>query len=239
MKKLQSIVVDDPDDTLLFKRLEAHILGNCPNPQRIGCPDHDTLRTFVETPRKVGLGELHELHIFKCAECTRELIELRRLREERLRREAFRFRWTSAAVAVPVCAAVLISLIIWKNHAAKPMQAVEEQGIASVTLDLRDVDSTRGLESEPALRPISLPRKVVDLHVILPYYSPAGDYQVIVAMARDAMALQSVRTHAVAQGPRTELRVRLDLRQLSPGRYYLGTAFDGESTKYFYAFTLG
>ena len=77
----QPFANDDENDTLLFEKLQEHILTHYPNPERIGCPDPAILKKFADTPREVGLPNLNELHIFKCAECTRTLIELRRQRE--------------------------------------------------------------------------------------------------------------------------------------------------------------
>jgi hypothetical protein len=73
---------DDEDDTLLFERIQDYVLEHCPNPQRIGCPDHATLSTFVMFPGKLDLADPKYLHVLACAECTRELIELRRIRDE-------------------------------------------------------------------------------------------------------------------------------------------------------------
>jgi len=73
---------DDENDTLLFEKLEEHILAHYPNPQRIGCPDPAVLKKFADTPREVELPDLNDLHIFKCAECTRTLMELRQQREQ-------------------------------------------------------------------------------------------------------------------------------------------------------------
>jgi len=73
---------DDENDTLLFEKLQEHILAHYPNPERIGCPDPAILKKFADTPHEVGLTDLNELHIFKCAECTRTLIELRQKREQ-------------------------------------------------------------------------------------------------------------------------------------------------------------
>ena len=72
---------DDEDDALLFAKLQEHILAHYPNPERIGCPDPAILKKLADAPREVGLSDLNELHIFKCAECTRTLIELRQKRE--------------------------------------------------------------------------------------------------------------------------------------------------------------
>lgn len=74
----QDFLEDDDNDTALFERLQEQVLKNCPNPDRIGCPPHAILKTFVESPATVTPDDLNGLHIFKCAECTRELINLRR-----------------------------------------------------------------------------------------------------------------------------------------------------------------
>ena len=45
------------------------------------------LATFTLTPAELDLGDPKYLHIFKCAECTRDLRELRRVRRARLELE--------------------------------------------------------------------------------------------------------------------------------------------------------
>jgi hypothetical protein len=74
---------DDEDDSLLFNRMQEYVLQRYPNPQRIGCLDHATLSAFVASPGKVDLSDPKYLHILRCAECTRDLVELRRKREEK------------------------------------------------------------------------------------------------------------------------------------------------------------
>lgn len=77
MAEHQPFLNDDQNDTLLFEKLEEYVLAHYPNPERIGCPDQAILKKLADTPREVGLTDLNDLHIFKCAECTRTLIELR------------------------------------------------------------------------------------------------------------------------------------------------------------------
>ena len=81
MENHHLLASDDENDGLLFDRMQEHVLANYPNPQRLGCLDHDTLQKLVMTPEALDLTDVRFLHVFKCAECTRELIELRRLRE--------------------------------------------------------------------------------------------------------------------------------------------------------------
>jgi hypothetical protein len=75
---------DDENDTQLFEMLQGYVLENYPNPDRNNCLDAPTLEAFVYAPETLDLGDEKFLHIFKCAECTREL---KAHREERARRE--------------------------------------------------------------------------------------------------------------------------------------------------------
>jgi len=81
VSNIQHFASDDENDTLLFDEMQEYVLEHYPNPQRIGCLDHALLRAFVEMPGKLDLSDSKYLHILECAECTRELIELRRLRK--------------------------------------------------------------------------------------------------------------------------------------------------------------
>ena len=74
MDERQSFFEDD-DDTLLFEKLQEHVLEKYPNPERIGCIDHSTLKTWVYfIPKSWIFPESRKyLHaILKCAECTQE-----------------------------------------------------------------------------------------------------------------------------------------------------------------------
>jgi hypothetical protein len=73
---------DDDDDTLLFEKLQEHVLERFPNPDRIGCIEPATLSTWVYAPQELDLSDPKYLHVLKCAECTRDLIELRKQRNE-------------------------------------------------------------------------------------------------------------------------------------------------------------
>jgi hypothetical protein len=75
--EIHSLPLDDDNDALLFEKLQEYILAHYPNPERKGCPDPAVLKSLIETPGEVTLAALNDLHIFKCAECTRMLMELR------------------------------------------------------------------------------------------------------------------------------------------------------------------
>lgn len=75
---------DDENDTELFIMLQKYVLEHYPNPERKDCLDSETLRAFVYSTDTDSVSNERFLHIFKCAECTRELM---RFREERDRQE--------------------------------------------------------------------------------------------------------------------------------------------------------
>jgi hypothetical protein len=81
--KNQSFPIDDDNDTLLFEKLREHVLAHYPNPERKGCPDPAILKKMIEAPGEVTLAALNNLHIFKCAECTRLIMELRQKKQQR------------------------------------------------------------------------------------------------------------------------------------------------------------
>jgi hypothetical protein len=213
-------------------------------PQRKGCPDYATLKAFVAKPREVRLSDLNDLHIFECAECTRELIELRRLREETLRQDASAPAMPKVrgrgfgTIAASVCAIALIGAVIWGTHDGKYFQRIPDDAAILLTLDLNGEGLRRGADSRATQGPISFPRRLINLHLILPHYSPAGEYRITVSHEKGLTPLREVHAHAVAQGTRTELRVNLDLRLLSPGPYDLCTAWDGGSATNSYPFSL-
>ena len=77
------IPFDNEDDSLLFEKLQEHVLAHYPNPERKGCPDPAVLKSLIDNPGDVTLAALNDLHIFKCAECTRLLLELRQKKKQR------------------------------------------------------------------------------------------------------------------------------------------------------------
>lgn len=246
MSKFPSFVRDDQDDSQLFNRWQELVLQNCPNPERIGCFDHETLRTFVENPNALDLTDLKYVHITECAECTRELQQLRAVREERLNRAAdqrnqrgvLHWRWiTTVAATVAIIAA--IAFVAWRNHGGVVGQQTQDVAELPVTLDLSTDGASRDATQESAGRVVSLPRRLVHLHLILPYYSPAGNYRITVTPDRNPGKIKAEGSSAaVGHGSRTEIEVRLDLRRVAPGTYYLGTSLEGDGAPYYYLLTL-
>ena len=245
MSILQTFESDDEDDTLLFARIQEHVLEHYPNPQRIGCLDHATLSAFVAAPGKANLDNPKYLHIFNCAECTRDLIELRRVRESQREQVAFhsgawaKRYWGYAAVAVSLCAIAIIGALGWRHQSVKTIQQAQNDAPVSATIDLSSDGVSRSPDAAPHEHPISLPRRLVNLHLILPYYSPAGNYSVTVVKTGTASeAVANGSGIATVNGPRSDLQVTLDLRRLAAGKYNLVTMREGDGAPYTYPLTI-
>ena len=247
MDERQSFLRDDDDDTLLFEKLQEHVLERFPNPDRIGCIDHATLKAWVNTPEKLDLSDPKYLHVLKCAECTRELIELRRLRNEQSEPantgvisrpgHAAKSRWALLALVVLCCLAG-VGVFYWRTHSAASPAQVAESAPVALTIDLSQAGTTRGIETT-TVPTVVLPRRVVTAHVILPNFSPSGNYVSSVATDRGGGS-DKATGHAVAhvQGFHADLTAALDLRSLPPGTYFLATTHEGDPASYFYPLTV-
>ena len=239
--KFSGTLRDDANDTLVFRELEKNALNSFPNPQRIGCPDDEILKRFVDTPNEVSVDALNGWHIYECRECTLQLQKLRHLREELLRwtkprpyRGMF-LGWKPVLAVASLCVFLIIGSLSWRNHTKSVTPAVFDAAVIPVSIDLSLEGTPRGHEPEGAPSASSLPRRLVDLDIILPYFSQPGEYRVAVTKGRDTDSIQ-VEQHgtAEAQRSRTELRVTMDLRQLAPGTYNLCTIRSADGTENFY-----
>ncbi|MBB6144402.1 hypothetical protein HNQ77_002354 [Silvibacterium bohemicum] len=241
MGELQNFVRDDENDTLLFERLQEHVLEHYPNPDRVGCFDRATLITFVETPGRLDLEDPKYLHVFRCAECTRDLMELRRLREERIRQAATRSAqrtprwWWYAGVAAAVTIVAVLVGVSRTHDRRQPVETAQAGVAVPVSVDLSSDGLARDGAKSDAPAPIPLPRRVIELRLVLPYYSPAGSYRVTVSRDQSESLIEaSDSAQATVEGSHTELRVRLDLGHLTPGNHYLGTTRVGDGAPYYY-----
>lgn len=247
MSKAENLAHDDDDDTALFEQWREQVVRDYPNPERIGCLDPETLRTFVETPSKLDLADLKYLHIVQCAECTKDLNELRRAREERLcqatsvpEKRVFQRRsfvgWKFVAVAGTACILVAIIALTWRKESLSAVKGIQVEAEVQKTIDLSGDGVLRG-GSDRKLS-ISFPRRLVNLDLVLPFYSPAGGYRISLSKEKNSGEIQYRYATANANGPHTELRVQLDLRSMRPGHYLLGTAHEGDPEPSYYPFTL-
>jgi hypothetical protein len=106
--------------------------------------------------------------------------------------------------------------------------------VVSETLNLWDAGTLRG-QQPSALQSVSLPATLVRVKIVLPRFSPPGQYEV--AVTRD-QAGSDVQAHdtatASSSGNRQELSVDLDLRKAEAGPYFLSTTHEQDQASYYY-----
>jgi hypothetical protein len=108
----------------------------------------------------------------------------------------------------------------------------------AVTIDLSQAGTTRGTDTT-TVSAVVLPRRLDTAHVILPNFSPGGNYVVSITTDRSGASERATgRAVANVQGFHTDLTVALDLRSLPPGTYFLATTHEGDPASYFYPLTV-
>jgi hypothetical protein len=241
VNSFHKLAKDDDNDTLLFERLQQNAIDHYPNPERRGCPSRETLALFVERPSQVSPEDLNELHIFHCGGCTQDLIELRGRRDSPLaltvtQKPPVRRYWRAIS-ALAACLLFVMLGLLWKAHlGAKSAPDSATGGVKLAVINLSQFGNSRGEADENEWKPsLSLPKTRVNVHFLLPYYSPGGRYRITISKnLRAGDALVMAEGVAVAHGARTEMYAVLAIGGLSPGVYYLGLESEQEQVPIFY-----
>jgi hypothetical protein len=83
--------------------------------------------------------------------------------------------------------------------------------------------------------PVILSRRVVAVHILLPYFSPGGKYVVSITTDRNGSAAKAEGSGtANVNGFHADLSVTLDLRNLPGGTCYLATTHEADRASYYY-----
>ncbi|MCW5979736.1 MAG: hypothetical protein KIT09_16775 [Bryobacteraceae bacterium] len=210
----------------LLRLAKKLFMEHHPNPQRLGCPDHETLKAVAhgspDLPRARQESVMDHLSI--CSPCFREFYGYRR---------GVRF-WRRVPVFVGVAALVIVASVLaydyFGRQGALPRepQTVREEPPAPVyeqaSLDLRGHSPVRG-ESPGIPAPegtdLVLPRRRLALTIILPVGSEEGAYSIRLGPPGEAAAVTGSGRAEIREGT-TSLDVRLDTLTLAPGEYVLG-----------------
>ena len=216
-----------PND-MLSKRGEARLIkagqrilleGGYPNPDRVGCPEPEVLKSLGE--RSIDLREAEQwlLHLGSCSPC---FIEYTAFQKQAARRKTLELVLASAALVLVIGLAGWL----WKGHSfrGKPNIA-RAMPYQKVTVDLRNRIVFRGEQPASANSgPIQLPRGRLDLTLLLPKSDRPGNYEVRVSTELEK-PLVTTTGIAVDQNGLPALKVKLDVSNLSPGGYLI--AIDG------------
>ncbi|HEX5426267.1 MAG TPA: hypothetical protein VF283_22455 [Bryobacteraceae bacterium] len=200
--------------------IEEILLHGFPNPERVGCPPRETIQALAE--RRIGRDDPAWNHIWHCSPCFADFKEIRDARlarvegaERRAKRKRAVSMWAAAAVA---CACLIAIAVILVNRTGS------SRGTAVIAVDLTNAGTFRGQTEDTARVLAKLPRKLDELHITLPLFSPPGQYVLAILKSPSenaAIALGSAT--ATGSGAKMKLVVTLDLSAAQPGRYYLAT----------------
>lgn len=202
--------------------IEEILLHAFPNPERVGCPPSETIQALGE--RRIGRDDPAWDHIWHCSPCFADFKKIRdaRLAEiEGAEGKTKRIRTASLWASVVVGCACLFAIILVTSNRLR--------GTAIVPVDLSNAGTVRGLNEDNGRVLARLPRKLDELRVTLPLFSPNGQYVLAILKSQSegaAIALGSAS--ASGNGSKVMLVVTLDLSEAKPGRYFLATRREGQ-----------
>ncbi|HKR26585.1 MAG TPA: hypothetical protein VJT08_07525 [Terriglobales bacterium] len=204
-------------------------------PRTDDCPDDAFLRAYAARPGSFSLSDPRLQHVTSCDHCLPALLDFRSIAASR-RPVAAR-----AAIAVLCAACLIVGFLIAKywtrqnSIASNPAFGQRASAAVDRTLDLTNYATLRGAEEQPPKPPLNLPAALLHVNLILPRFSEAGPYTIIVVAGREGTNRIAYATgNASIVGNQTKLTVTLDLRRARPGSYVLLTELSGQEDWYSY-----
>ena len=196
------------EEKQILDLLDRGLSQDFPNPQRVGCPDSAILKGIAL--HKVPLAEADRWldHFSSCSPCFQEFTQFRKQAVDRRRTQV----WLAAA------AVLVFAVAGWLWVRTRP----SVQTSATVVLDLRERSLARGENPTDAKEvALEIPRTAKHLIMDLPIGSKEGSYDLaLLNEAGDEVSRASgtatLEDHIVI------LRADIDVRNLSPGLYFLG-----------------
>jgi len=217
---------EDHFESWLAQRHEERVLAGETTP--VGpCPDETFLRDLARKAKRIDLSDPRVDHASNCPTCVSRLLFFRQGNRSRQRKHAF----VAAVALCAVIAAIVITVARYGMHRQLPSA---ELAVQSETVNLWDAGTIRG--SQPgSLQSVSLPAARVRLTIILPRFSPAGQYAVAVTQDQNGNGVVAQQTAlATINGDHESVSVELDLRAAKAGAYFLATTHEQDQASYYY-----
>lgn len=200
------------------------------------CPDDAFLQRYAAKPGSFSLSDSRVQHVTSCGHCLPVLLDLRSARA------VHRPPPARAAAIASLCAACLIAGFVGarylnRQRSPAPSPSVGQQASAVIdrTVDLTNDGTLRGAQEQPPKPPLDLPAALLHVNLILPRFSEAGPYTIIVVAGREGMNRIAYATGiATIVGDQTKLTITLDLRRARPGSYVLLTEQSRQGDWYSY-----
>jgi len=190
--------------------VQQTILQNFPNPDRVGCPGETKLREVAA--RKTIIEDDSWEHITHCSPCYGEFLA----EKERLRGSQRNSR-TRAALAAAALIVILAGFTAYLLR-QKPASEVAQVRPEPATLDLKNSSGVRGDAKALEKAVPVLPRRKLELTVVLPFGSEAGVYQFRLVDAEGRVVKNGEASATINEGT-TAMKTPLDTSALREGDY--------------------
>jgi len=191
------------------------------------CPDEEFLHGLAKRSRAIPLSDARIDHAATCPTCITRVAALRTENRERNRKLGY-------ALAGATCLILVAGIFGWFHLRHNHQETVAVVEPVSKTVDLWNAGTDRG-EQPGQLQSVELPAAVVRLTVILPRFSPSGQYLIAVTRKEDGTGLVAEGlAPTVASGQQEKVSVVLDLRTVTAGKYFLSTTHEQDQAAYYY-----
>ena len=191
------------------------------------CPDEEFLRGLAKRSRAISLSDARIDHAATCPTCMSRIVALRDENRAGNRRLIY-------ALTAVTCLIVVAGIFEWFHARHVHQETVALAEPVSKTVDLWNAGTDRG-EQPGQLQSVELPAAVVRLTVILPRFSPSGEYLIAVTRKEDGSGLVAEGlASTVAAGQQEKVSVALDLRKVQAGAYFLSTTHEQDQAAYYY-----
>jgi hypothetical protein len=217
---------EDRIESWLVQRHQERVLAGETTP--VGpCPDEIFLRDLARKAKRIELLDPRVDHAASCSTCMSRILVFRQENRSRRRKLAF---GTAVAVSL-VIAATVIGVARYGVHGQLPSA---DLAVVSQTVNLWDAGTVRG--NQPgSLQSVFLPAAAVRVTIILPRFSPPGQYAVAVTKDQNGNGVVAQRSApATINGDRESVSVELDLRAAEAGAYFLATTHEQDQASYYY-----
>ena len=191
------------------------------------CPDEEFLRGLAKRSRAISLSDARIDHAATCPTCRSRIVMLRNENRERNRTLGY-------ALAAATCFILMAAILGWLHLRQNHQRNVAIAQPVSKTVDLWNAGTDRG-EQPGQLQSVELPAAVVRLTVILPRFSPSGQYLIAVTRKEDGSGVVAEGlAPTVAAGQQEQVSVALDLHKVTAGAYFLSTTHEQDQAAYYY-----
>ncbi len=191
------------------------------------CPDEAFLRGLARKSKTIPLSDPRIDHAANCPNCMNRILTMRR-DDARSDRKKLAFGLAAA------CLVIVVGLIAWFRFEHHRQQTVAIVAPVSKVVDLSNTGTYRG-EQPGQLQSVVLPAAPVVLTIILPRFSPTGQY--LVAVTRDqsgnGVVVEGFASANASDG-RQSVSLNLDLRNAKAGAYFLSTTHEQDQAAYYY-----